>query len=131
MRRILLLKDQSGSTVLNTLEALKGGGREASQERIAVIQAGKKERDDKLNTSFLGQIATDGGNATQMEKADFGEEGDVGLHGQRGVHIDAKALDSRGERYCCVGQLKIGRSEGHDPPSRTDDKSFSLLTVQL
>ena len=48
MSRLLLLKDQSGSTVLDTLEALKGGGREASQDRIAIIQAGKEERDDKL-----------------------------------------------------------------------------------
>ena len=119
MRRILLLKDQSGSTVLNTLEALKGGGREASQERIAVIQAGKKERDDKLNTSFLGEITTDGGNTSQVKKAGFNEEGDVGLYGQSGVHKHAEALYSWGEWHSSVTQLEVSHPEGSKLLSRS------------
>jgi hypothetical protein len=92
------------------LEAVKGGIREASQERVAIVQPGEEERDDQLGASFLCEIATNGGNTTEVEKAGFNEEGDVGLHGQSGVQINAEALDSMRERHSSVIQLKIGSS---------------------
>ena len=40
-----------------------------------------------------------GGNAAQVKKAGFNDEGDVGLHGQKGVKVHTEALDGLGEMH--------------------------------
>ena len=54
MVRRFLFKYEAGGIVLDMLESVDGGVGEARKERVAVVNAGQKERDDKFGGSFDG-----------------------------------------------------------------------------
>ena len=66
-----------------------------------------------------------------MKEAGFDDERNVGLHRQSGVKVNTEALGGLGEMHSSISQLKICRSDGSSLLFCTDDKSFSLPTVEL
>ena len=52
-------------------------------------------------------MTMDGGNMTQVKKADIDGERDVELHQQSGVKVNTEALDGWVELDSSISQLKI------------------------
>ena len=54
MWSLFLLEYEAGSIVVDTPESVDGGVGKATEERVAVVNAGQNERDKKFGGSFRG-----------------------------------------------------------------------------
>ena len=54
MVRLFFLEHEVCGTVLDTLESVDGGVGKAREERVALVNAGQNERDNKFGGSFGG-----------------------------------------------------------------------------
>ena len=93
MVRLFLFEYEAGSIVLDTLKSVDGGVGKAREERVAVVNAGQNERDNKFGGSFGGQVFSDLTDATKMEVAGPGGGRNKVGHGKRGVEDDTEVLD--------------------------------------
>ena len=93
MVRFFLFEYEAGSVVLDALESVDGGVGKAREERVAVVNAGQNERDNKFGGGFGGKVFSDLTDATKMEVAGPGGGRDKVGHGKRAVKDDAEVLD--------------------------------------
>jgi hypothetical protein len=107
--RLLLSEHEAGSVVLDTLESVGCGVRKPREERVAVVDAGQNERDDKFGGGFRGEVFSDKTDATEMEVAGPGSSRNKVGHGQRRVEDDTKVLDRVRDRYGGVVEEKMER----------------------
>ena len=109
--RFLLSEHQAGSVVLDTLEGVGGGVREAGEVRVAVVKARQNERDNKFGGCFSVKVFPDQGDAAEVEEAGAGSSGDNVGHGEGGVEDDPEVLGRIRERYGCVVKVKMERGK--------------------
>jgi hypothetical protein len=105
--RLLLSEHEAGSVVLDTLKSMGGGVREARKERVAVVDAGQNERNNKFGGSISSEVFSDQTDATEMEVAGPGCGRDKVGHGQRRVEDNTKVLDRVGDWYGGVAEEKM------------------------
>lgn len=85
--------EKSGGGVLDVLKFIEGGGWEAVEKAVAVVQSGGDEGVCEGFSSRGSEEGTESGDVFQVKKGGAGKLGDMVVEGEAGVEVDSEVAD--------------------------------------